>query len=183
MQFMPEVEASNITTLEELNESLWAWLECVYHTHVHSETEQTPLARYQAGLENVLSADPEILRKAFLWREKRKVRRDATFSLQGNSYQVEPHLCGRTLQLLFDPFDLSQIELFLENLPLGKAVVITQGRQRHLAVEHLATDPVSPPKPKSSLDYLAALRSEHQAWQQKQAGQLHFAKIQPLEEK
>jgi transposase InsO family protein len=32
LQFMPEVEASEITTLAELNESLWAWLECVYHT-------------------------------------------------------------------------------------------------------------------------------------------------------
>jgi putative transposase len=181
-QFMPEVEASNLTTLEELNESLWAWLECVYHTHVHSETEQTPLARYQAGLENVHSSDPELLRKAFLWREKRKVRQDATFSLQGNSYQVEAHLCGRTLELLFDPFDLSRIELFLEKVPLGKAVVVTQGRQRHVSVEHLATDPLVQPKPKSSLDYLAALRSEYQALQQKQAGQLQFAKIPPLKE-
>jgi transposase InsO family protein len=181
-QFMPEVEASNITTLEELNQSLWAWLECVYHTHLHSETQQTPLARYQAGLENVRSADPELLRKAFLWREKRKVRHDATFSLQGNSYQVEAHLCGRTLELRFDPFDLSHIDLFLENLPLGKATVITQGRQRHLAVEHLATDPLAQPKPKSSLDYLAALRSEYQSLQQKQAGQLQFSKLPPHKE-
>jgi putative transposase len=181
-QFMPEVEASNITTLEELNQSLWAWLECVYHTHLHSETQQTPLARYQAGLENVRSADPELLRKAFLWREKRKVRHDATFSLQGNSYQVEAHLCGRTLELRFDPFDLSHIDLFLENLPLGKATVITQGRQRHLAVQHLATDPLAQPKPKSSLDYLAALRSEYQSLQQKQAGQLQFSKLPPHKE-
>jgi transposase InsO family protein len=182
LQFMPEVEASHITPLEELNESLWAWLECVYHTHVHSETEQTPLERYQTKMEHVRSADPELLRKAFLWREKRKVHRDSTFSLQGNSYQVEPHLCGRTLDLLFDPFDLSRIELFLDKVPLGKAVVITQGRQRHVSVEHLATDPVAPPKPKSSLDYLAALRSEYQILQQKQAGQLQFAKIPPIQE-
>lgn len=181
-QFMPEVETSHITTLEELNESLWAWLECVYHTHVHSETGQAPLDRYQAGMEHVRQADPELLRKAFLWREKRKVRQDATFSLQGNSYQVEAHLCGRTLDLHFDPFDLSRIELFLDKVPLGKAVVVTQGRARHVLVEHLATDPVVPPKPKSSLDYLAALRSEHQALQKKQAGPLQFAKLPPLKE-
>jgi putative transposase len=181
-QFMPEVETSNIATIEELNESLWAWLECVYHSHVHSETKQTPLDRYQAGLDNVHPADPELLRRAFLWREKRKVRQDATFSLQGNSYQVEAHLCGRTLELLFDPFDLSHIELFLEKVPLGKAVVVTQGRQRHVSVEHLATDPLVQPKPKSSLDYLAALRSEYQTLQQKQAGQLHFAQLAPIQE-
>ena len=68
-QFLPEVETSAITTLAELNESLWAWLECVYHQREHAETDQTPLARYTAGLDQVRSADPETLRTAFLWRE------------------------------------------------------------------------------------------------------------------
>ena len=81
LQFLPEVEASNVTTLTELNESLWAWLEMVYHQREHSETHQTPWARYTAGLDRVRHADPETVRRAFLWREKRKVRRDATLSL------------------------------------------------------------------------------------------------------
>jgi putative transposase len=71
-QFLPEVEASNITSLAELNASLWAWLERIYHQHAHSETGQTPLARYTAGLAQVKTADPEVLRRAFLWREQRK---------------------------------------------------------------------------------------------------------------
>ena len=69
---MPEVEASNLTSLAELNTSLWAWLERIYHQHAHSETGQTPLARYTAGLDQVKTADPEVLRRAFLWREQRK---------------------------------------------------------------------------------------------------------------
>jgi len=177
LQFLPEVEASNITTLTDLNESLWAWLECVYHQHEHSETKQTPLARYTGGLDQVRHADPETVRRAFLWREKRKVRRDATLSLQGNRYQVEPHLAGRTLELRFDPFDLSQIELYLEDTRLGLATVVVQNRQRHLAVERLATEPPDPPKPKSSLDYLAALRAEYQAQQQRELGPLQFTQL------
>jgi putative transposase len=180
-QFLPEVEASNLTTLTELNESLWAWIECIYHQHEHSETKQTPLARYTAGLDQVRHADPETVRRAFLWREKRKVRRDATLSLQGNRYQVEPHLAGRTLELHFDPFDLSQIELYLDDARLGLATVIIQNRQRHLAVERLATEPPDPPKPKSSLDYLAALRAEYQAQQQRELGPLQFSQL-PLPE-
>jgi len=177
LQFLPEVEASNITTLTDLNESLWAWLECVYHQHEHSETKQTPLSRYTGGLDQVRHADPETVRRAFLWREKRKVRRDATLSLQGNRYQVEPHLAGRTLELRFDPFDLSQIELYLEDTRLGLATVVVQNRQRHLAVERLATEPPDPPKPKSSLDYLAALRAEYQAQQQRELGPLQFTQL------
>jgi putative transposase len=177
LQFLPEVEASNITTLTDLNESLWAWLECVYHQHEHSETKQTPWARYTVGLDQVRHADPETVRRAFLWREKRKVRRDATLSLQGNRYQVEPHLAGRTLELRFDPFDLSQIELYLDGTRLGLATVVVQNRQRHLAVERLATEPPDPPKPKSSLDYLAVLRAEYQAQQQRELGPLQFTQL------
>jgi putative transposase len=177
LQFLPEVEASNLTTLTELNESLWAWLECVYHQHEHSETQQTPFARYTAGLDHVRHADPETVRRAFLWREKRKVRKDATLSLQGNRYQVEPQWAGRTLELRFDPFDLSQIELYLDGTGLGWATVLVQNRQRHLAVERLATEPPDPPQPKSSLDYLAALRAEYQARQQRELGPLQFTQL------
>lgn len=178
-QFLPEVETSDITTLADLNESLWAWLECVYHQRKHSETGQTPLARYTAGLDQVRSVDPETLRTAFLWREQRKVRRNATLALQGNTYQVDPHLAGRTVELRFDPFDLSQVEMFLDGRSLGVATVLNQNRQKHLAVERLATEPLAPPKPKSSLDFLAALRAEYQAQQRRQAGTLQFARLLP----
>lgn len=176
-QFLPEVEASQLTTLTDLNESLWAWLECVYHQHEHSETKQTPLARYTAGLDHVRHADPETVRRAFLWREKRHVRKDATIALQGNRYQVEPHLAGRTIELHFDPFDLAHIELYLDGAHLGLATVMVQNRQRHLAVERLATEPPDPPKPKSSLDYLAVLRAEYQAQQQRELGPLQFTQL------
>ena len=177
LQFLPEVETSGLTTLTELNESLWAWLACVYHQRVHSETQQTPLARYTAGLDQVRHADPEVVRRAFLWREKRKVRKDATLALQGNRYQVEPNLAGRTLELRFDPFDLAQIELWQDGADLGLATVVIQNRQRHLAVAHLATEPPDPPQPKSSLDYLAALRAEYRAQQQRQLGPLQFSQL------
>jgi putative transposase len=177
LQFLPEVETSDLTTLTELNESLWAWLACVYHQRVHSETQQTPQARYTAGLDQVRHADPEVVRRAFLWREKRKVRTDATLALQGNRYQVEPNLAGRTLELRFDPFDLAQIELWQDGADLGLATVVIQNRQRHLAVAHLATEPPDPPQPKSSLDYLAVLRAEYQAQQQRALGPLQFSQL------
>jgi putative transposase len=180
-QFLPEVETSAVATLADLNESLWAWIECVYHQHVHSETGETPLARYAAGLDQIRIVDPEVLRRAFLWRETRKVRRDATLSLQGNTYQVDTHLAGRTVELRFDPFDLSRLDMLLDGQPVGPVTVVTQNRQLHLAVERLATEPAQPPKPKSQLDYLAALRAEYQAQQLKSAGRLEFARLLPAD--
>jgi len=183
LQFLPEVEVSEISTLAELNESFWAWLELVYHRTVHRETGQTPLERFQQGLLDVRSADPETLRKAFLWREFRKVRKDGCIELQGNRYEVDAYLAGRKLELRFDPFDLSRLEVFLEGVSLGQAVVLQQGREKHIAVERLLqAQPTQPPKPHSSLDYLAALRTEYHTQLRQEAGPLQFAKLPPLTE-
>ena len=179
LRFLPEVTASAITRLRDLNDSLWAWLDRIYHQSEHSETHQTPLARYTAGLDQVRPADPELLRCAFLWREKRKVQRDATIALQGNRYQVEPQWVGRTLELRFDPFDLSQMELYLEGQALGPATVLTQTRQRHIAVARAATDPPGPPPAPAALDFLAALRAEQQAQQAHELGRLAFVDLPP----
>jgi putative transposase len=182
LQFMPEVDSSAIASLAELNESFWAWLELIYHRKAHGETGQSPLERYQAGLATVRQADPETLRKAFLWREKRKVRKDGRLSLQGNTYRVEAQFIGRQIELRFDPFDLSELEVWLDGQPLGKATVLQQGREQHIAVERLVTLPaLQPTQPKSSLDYLAVLRTEYQQHQRQQAGSLRFAQL-PKEE-
>lgn len=182
LQFMPEVETSAIATLSDLNESFWAWLELIYHPRKHSETEQSPLERFQAGLAQVRQADAETLRKAFLWREKRRVHKDGRIELQGNTYRVDPQLTGRQIELHFDPFDLSTLNVWLDGNHLGKATVLQQGRDRHIAVERLSNPTPQPAKPASSLDYLAILRAEYQSLQRQQAGTLQFAKL-PQEKK
>ena len=130
-------------------------------------------------MNEVRSADAETLRKAFLWRENRKVRHDGRIELQGNTYQVPAQLAGRRIELRFDPFDLANLEIWLDGNHLGKATVTQQGREKHIAVERLATEPPQPTKPKSSLDYLAALRQEYQEILRKEAGQLQFARLLP----
>jgi transposase InsO family protein len=183
LQFLPEVETSAVATLSELNESFWAWLELVYHRSVHSETGQSPLERYQAGIALVRPADPEILCKAFLWREKRTVRKDGRIALQGNSYRVDAQFVGRQIELRFDPFDLSALEVWLEGTCFGKANVVQQGREQHIAVEGLRAGPVAAPAhPQSSLDFLAVLRAEYQQQLRLQAGSLRFSQL-PSEEK
>jgi putative transposase len=177
LQFMPEVETSALATLEELNQSFWAWLELIYHPRKHTETEQSPLERYQAGITQVRQADGETLRKAFLWREKRKVRKDGRIELQGNTYRVDAQLTGRQIELRFDPFDLSTLNIWLDGNHLGQATVLQQGRDKHIAVAHLFPQTPQPAKPASSLDYLAILRAEYLTLQHQQAGTLQFAKL------
>ena len=168
--------ASQLADLDLLNRSFWAWLERIYHARVHGETGQTPLDRFLAGAEHVRSADPEALRLAFQWRTKRRVTRQATLSLQGNLYSVDPAWSGQAIELRYDPFDLSQMEVYREGVRLGTARLTITKRQRHLAVEHLVPEsrPTAAP---AQIDFLKTLREEHDHTLRQQLGGIHFSQL------
>ena len=178
--FYPEVAASHLTDLDVLNQSFWAWLERIYHPRRHGETGEPPLDRFLAGVTaaegGLRSADPETLRLAFQWRTQRRVSRQATLSLQGNVYSVDPAWCGQTLELRYDPFDLFQMEIYRNGTRLGPARLTITKRQRHLAVEHLVPEARLPTAP-AQLDFLKTLREEHDQAQREQLGGLHFAQL------
>ena len=96
---------------------------------MHSETGQIPLTRWCVGAPVALPA-PETLTEAFLWEEHRRVTKTATVSLHGNSYEVDPALVGRKVELVFDPFDLTHIEVRLAGAPMGLAIRTTSGAIR-----------------------------------------------------
>jgi transposase InsO family protein len=174
-QFLPEVESAKLATLDDLNASFQAWVELVYHQAVHSETEQAPLARFQQSLTQttVRQADPRQLREAFLWREKRTVTRTATLSLQGNRYSVDPLLAGQQVELRFDPFELAEVEVWQSGHFVAQAQVVSLERERHLALGRIPP-PAQETKPEH-IDFLAALRAEHQAMLTQELGAISFA--------
>jgi len=176
--FYPEVAASQLTDLGLLNQSFWAWLERIYHARVHGETSQTPLERFIAGAETLRSADPETLRLAFQWRTKRTVTRQATLSLQGNVYSVDPAWSGQAIELRYDPFDLSQMEVYRDGLRLGTARLTITKRQHHLAVEHLVPESRTITAP-AQIDFLKTLREEHDHALRQQLGGIHFSQLDP----
>lgn len=110
--FYPEAKRAGIQSLAELNEFFWGWLERSYQTKVHSETKETPLARWEAGAAGVRYPEPARLVDLFLWEEKRRVDKSGCIQLAGNSYPVAEHLVGRQVVVRFDPFDLSRIRLY-----------------------------------------------------------------------
>ena len=127
-QFLVEIDDG--IELAELNRLFSAWLEVVYHRRTHSETGLSPLARFDsAGVPQLPT--PALLREAFLWSQERTVTKTATVSLHGNRYEVDPALVGRKVQLVFDPFDLTRIEVRYQHRPMGVAVPLVIGRHTH----------------------------------------------------
>jgi putative transposase len=148
-----------VKDLAELNRLFTAWCERVYHARAHSETGQPPAERWLAGAPFPVP-DPAQLREAFLWSEHRIVRKDATLSLFGVLYQVSDlSLAGRKIECVFDPFDLSVLEVRWNGRPCGTAVPQKAGRHSHPKAK--PEQPDVPPRP-TGIDYLGLLRAEHE---------------------
>src|SRR5439155_13398318 len=71
------------------------------------------------------------LREAFRWEQYRTVTKSATVSLNNNVYSVDPALVGRKVALVFDPFDLTMMEVRFNGKPMGLAVPHTLTRHAH----------------------------------------------------
>ncbi|MCA1677873.1 MAG: DDE-type integrase/transposase/recombinase [Actinobacteria bacterium] len=155
-QFLVEIDDG--VELAELNRLFSAWLEVVYHRRVHSETGQTPLARFDAAGAPMLPT-PALLREAFLWSQERTVTKTATVSLHANSYEVDVALVGRKVELVFDPFDLTRIEVCYQQRPFGTAVPLVIGRRTHPQADREAAPPPTP----TGIDYLRLLAERRDA--------------------
>ena len=160
-QFLVELERRVVADLDELNALFSAWVEQVYHRRVHRETRQAPLERFMtAGIPDV--PDAALLREAFLWAETRMVTKTATISLAGNRYEVDAALVGRKVEAIFDPFDLTEVEIRWNNESFGVARVHRLGTHVHpKATVHLEAPDDMPPNP--GIDYLALVAAEHRA--------------------
>jgi putative transposase len=157
-QFLVEIGSGReLDDLAQLNTLFTAWVETVYHRREHSETGQAPLRRWSVIGTPALPS-PAQLREAFLWSEWRTVTKTATVGLHGNSYEVDAVLVGRKVELVFDPFDLTRIEVRWHGRAMGHAVPHRIGRHVH----HKARpDETTPPPTPTGIDYLRLVEAQH----------------------
>jgi len=160
-QVLVELEDHPPASLEQLNRSFQAWVESVYHQRVHSETGQTPLDRFLALGSPTLPYELALC-EAFRWSERRTVSRTATIGLHGNTYEVDPGLAGRRVELVFDPLELTEIQVRLDGRDVGLAVPLQIKRHVHPR----AQPPADPPQP-TGIDYLGLVRQRREQELQK----------------
>jgi putative transposase len=118
-QFLANLDRQRTLSMEELNERFWAWLE-LYQSREHSALGTTPLLRWQRDIERVRQVPPNTdLHRLFLHRLDRRVRRDSTFMLHKRFYEVPADLAGQSIEVRFDPLDLSRVEIYFQGQSQG----------------------------------------------------------------
>lgn len=174
--FGPEVQVlireGKITTLAQLNEFFWAWLDVGYNRRRHGSTGQAPLDRWNQDPTQIRRIEATALREAFLWEEQRMVDKTSCFSMYGNNYEVDLALARRKVTLRYDPYDLGQIQVWCDEQRYTDAVPVQLRRTRHRGVE-----PEPTPVPATGLNYLALAKKQHEERVRQELGQTHFSRL------
>ncbi|MFN2218282.1 MAG: DDE-type integrase/transposase/recombinase [Anaerolineae bacterium] len=158
-QLEAEVRASQILTLDQLNQDLSAWLEVDYHQHLHSETGQTPHERYHQGSAFTRQVNLDAVLKFFHRQETRTVNEDhSDVRIDKRFFAVDPKLRGDAVTVQYDPFsDMHEVQLYS---PTGKYLGLGRRYQREKGA-HPEPQPAAPSGEPITPHYLDVLRQEH----------------------
>jgi putative transposase len=157
--FIAEVKASSVLTLDQLNEAFFAWIDEEYNHRKHSELGMSPKKRWLKDSSRIEYLDEEKIRVAFLWRELRTPDKTSIIKLFSRSYKVSAALAKQRVEVRYDPEHLNTIEIYLNAKFRQKAKPLQ-------ASPHRAPKEILPlpqhSSPEQNLDYLAWLTQTHQ---------------------
>lgn len=114
-RFQTEARMAGIKTIEELNQTLNAWVEVEYNSKIHSSTGETPNERWRNNLAShppKRVTDLDRFNSLFLWPEERIINKYGQIQFNNNFYKVRGLAIGETVEIRYDPFDLSEIQVF-----------------------------------------------------------------------
>jgi len=112
-EFMREAALMKFTSLAHLNQVYRAWLEEGYQHDTHSGIGgQTPMQCFQRDEKRVTFATPEECYAAFLHEETRTVDKTGCFKLNNIIYEAGLAFARKKVDVHFDPFDLSVVEVW-----------------------------------------------------------------------
>ena len=167
------INQGKLTTLKQLNDYLRSWLEA-YDNRVHRSTKQTPKKRFEIKSDHTRHLPAEILKDIFLWEEDRTVRKTAIIELEGNRYDVDSSLRGKKIQIRYNPFDLSLIQVWKDDERFEDAKPAELRNQSH---SKLPSESDSDQTPAEVSSFLEQLKKRQEEEKRKQVGTTSFVKL------
>jgi transposase InsO family protein len=136
VQFLPTLVFEPVGSIEALNGRLWKWLETDYHQRVHGVLSgESPAGRFaRLGTSLRLLEKDVPLERLFFMRQNRRVRKDATFSLGSDLWEVATHLRGQVVTVRFDPITLERMEVWLGERFMGLAIRCNKHRNSKVRI-------------------------------------------------
>ncbi|TCL53392.1 Mu transposase-like protein, partial [Hydrogenispora ethanolica] len=113
--FLAEATLEKPQSLDKLNELFGVWLEECYQNKPHSGLDgKSPRTAYRSDPKALRFLDPEIVGSAFLYSEERKVDKAGCISFDGRKYEVGLSFIGCTVDVVYDPADITELTIEYE---------------------------------------------------------------------
>jgi len=117
-EFLTEAALKQPETLNQLNELLQVWIEEWYHKRPHDGIKGlTPETAFKCDKRPLQFADPELLRDAFRYSRNGKVDKIGCLKFNGAVYEAGYAFVGRTVEILYNPESLDEIEIQCKGIP------------------------------------------------------------------
>jgi len=120
-----QITVGKIETIEQVNRFLAAWIETRYHIRRHGTLKMSPAKALEDSINANLTfarfVEPQTVYEAFLWRETRQVNSLAAVKIFSNLYEVDEALIGKTVEVRYNPYDLTRILVYYEGGFRGEA--------------------------------------------------------------
>ncbi|MCY9667943.1 DDE-type integrase/transposase/recombinase [Paenibacillus alginolyticus] len=166
--FLSEATLEKPKTLQRLNELFQVWLsECYQHKpHSALPNKQSPETTFRSDKKALRFVDPDVLANAFLHCESRKVDKSGCISFMDRKYEVGLPFIGCTVEVIFDPADITELTIEYEAHPpwnVRELVIGERAGKRPALPEHLGPSPTSSSRLLDAAETLNEQRKEQQA--------------------
>lgn len=116
----------------------------------------------------------EELQPLFLWEEERTVRKTSVVEIEGNIYDVDTSLKGKKIQIHYNPFDLSVIQIWKDDVRYEDARPAELRSQKH---SKLPVDQEEVQTTAVGSNFLERLKAQQEAKKREELGTTSFAKL------
>ena len=128
--FLNEAALEKPQSLTKLNELFWVWLEECYQNKPHSGLDgKSPETVYRSDKKPLKFIDPGIVTNAFLHSDERKVDKAGCISFEGKKYEVGLSFIGCTVDVVYDPADITELTIEYEGHAPWKVRQLTIGER------------------------------------------------------
>lgn len=181
-KFQSEAVLAGFKTIEELNSTMIAWLDVEYDNKIHSSTGETPNYRFR----NNLKAHPpkrikdiDHFNSLFFWRTEKTINKYGKIQFNKNSYPVHGLPVGAKVELRYDPFDLSEVQVFKDKTFYCKLRASSLVRK---AVAGIPEEKKKPTISKETIDYFKNIREKSAELKRKEADSIRYSDLFKEEE-
>lgn len=115
-QWMNVIDWASFKSLDELNVSLTHYVEEDYNNRIHSAIGAKPMDKFLSHIERIrFVGSKQELDYIFLYRISRKVKNDATVSIDNLLFEVPMKYIGDRINIRYDPSSLDKAFIFSED--------------------------------------------------------------------